>query len=173
MINDFPLSEDKEQVKNAIFADDSSLWKSGRNFHKIIKSLQTKLDQVEKWCEKWGFILSQEKTIAVIFSRKRGESNHTPNLILNGEPIEWKNEVKFLGTIFDSRLTWASNINHIVKKCQKRINLMRCLTGSTWGADKKCLLIIYKALIRSVTDYGCVAYNTVSDNIKSLRIETR
>ena len=88
MINDFPLSDYKEQVKNAIFADDSSLWKSGRDLHKIIKTLQTKLDQVEKWCEEWGFILSQEKTISVTFSRKRGESNHTPNLILNGEPIE-------------------------------------------------------------------------------------
>jgi len=167
MMNDFPLNDDKEQVKNAIFADDSSLWKSGTDLHKIIKSLQTKLDLIQKWCEKWGFILSREKTIAVIFSRKRPEDLPPPNLTLNGEKIEWKTEVKFLGTIFDSRLTWASNIKHIVQKCQKRLNLMRCLTGSTWGADKKCLLIIYKALIRSVIDYGCIAYNSASDNIKS------
>jgi hypothetical protein len=167
MMNDFPLTDDKEQVKNAIFADDSSLWKTGIDLHKIIKSLQTKLDQIQKWCEKWGFILSREKSIAVIFSRKRPEDHPTPNLTLNGEPIEWKTEVKFLGTIFDSKFTWSSNINHIVTKCQKRLNLMRCLTGTTWGADKKCLLIIYKALIRPVIDYGCIAYNSASDNIKS------
>ena len=48
------------------------------------------------------------------------------------------------------------------------------ISGSKWGADKKCLLIIHKALIRSVIDYGCIAYNTASDNTKSRldRIQT-
>ncbi len=52
-------------------------------------------------------MLSQEKTIAVVFSRKRAAGHHIPNLTLNGVPIEWKNEVKFLETIFDCR-SWAA-----------------------------------------------------------------
>ena len=34
------------------------------------------------------------------------------------------------------------------------------------GASKDVLLIVYKALIRSVLDYGCMAYDTASKNSK-------
>ena len=59
---------------------------------------------------------------------------------------------------------------------------MRMLSGQTWGASKSSLLIIYRALIRSVLDYGSVAYNSTSltnkrrlDTIqhKALRIACR
>ena len=30
----------------------------------------------------------------------------------------------------------------------------------TWGADQSMLLYIYKALIRSRIDYGCIVYDT-------------
>ena len=162
MINDFPQTI--ENVQNAIFADDCSIWKSGRDVNKIIKSLQTNLGKISSWCELWGFSLSKEKTIAVIFSRK------TPygltDLYIHDNPIPWKKEIKFLGLIFDARLTWESHINYIYEKCKKRINLMRCLSGTSWGANKTTLMLIYKALIRSVMDYGCIAYNTASEAIK-------
>jgi len=162
MINDFP--ETSNNVKNAIFADDSSIWKSGRDLSKIASALQIELNKIQEWCDQWGFILSKEKTIAVIFARKRIE--HIPILKLGDKTIEWKKEVKFLGVIFDTRLTWVQHIDYIVERCKKRLNFMRSVSGIAWGANKESLLIIYKALIRSVIDYGCSAYNTASDNVK-------
>jgi ribonuclease HI len=117
------------------------------------------------WCNKWGFILSKEKTIAVIFTHKRIDGK--TNLFIDKSPIAWNKEVKFLGVIFDERLTWASHINYITERCKKRLNLMRCLSGTSWGANKKCLLMIYKALVRSVIDYGCIAYDNASEAIKT------
>jgi hypothetical protein len=86
MINDFP--ETSNNVKNAIFADDSSIWKSERDLSKIADALQIELDKIQAWCDQWGFILSKEKTIAVIFTRKRIE--HIPILKLCDKTIEWK-----------------------------------------------------------------------------------
>ena len=43
---------------------------------------------------------------------------------------------------------------------------MQAVAGNTWGANKKCLLTIYRSLIRSVLDYGAIAYNSASDNVK-------
>ena len=37
---------------------------------------------------------------------------------------------------------------------------MRMITGKCWGADKQSLMYIYKALIRSTIDYGCVVYSS-------------
>ena len=76
MINDFPLSDYKEQVKNAIFADDSSLWKSGRDFHKIIKSLQKNLTKLKNGVKN-GDSSSRRKKRSPLFSHERGEKATT------------------------------------------------------------------------------------------------
>ena len=41
------------------------------------------------------------------------------------------------------------------------------MAGTRWGASKDVLLLVYKALIRSLIDYGCTAYDTASHTVKS------
>ena len=75
----------------------------------------------------------------------------------------WKghqHQVKFLGVIFDRKLNWKAHIGYVVDRCKKVLNVMRSLTGQRWGADKRSLLMIYRALIRSKMDYACQAYDT-------------
>jgi len=43
---------------------------------------------------------------------------------------------------------------------------MRAVAGNSWGANKKVLLTIYRSLIRSVIDYGSIAYNSACESIK-------
>ena len=68
---------------------------------------------------------------------------------------------------FDRQLTWKDHINYIIDRCQKRLNLMRSLTGSTWGAPKAVLLTVYRALIRSIIEYGAFVYDDASVALKS------
>lgn len=72
---------------------------------------------------------------------------------------------KFLGVWFDARLTWNVHIDNIVTKCKKVLNVMRCLVGTEWGADRSALKTIYIGLIRSVMDYGCVVYGLASKTL--------
>ena len=44
---------------------------------------------------------------------------------------------------------------------------MRAVAGNTWGTNKKVLLTIYRSLIRSVLDYGAIAYYSASESTKS------
>ena len=46
---------------------------------------------------------------------------------------------------------------------------MRCVSGTTYGASKQTLLIMYKALIRSIFDYGAIAYDSASTSTKEKR----
>ena len=86
---------------------------------------------------------------------------------MNGIPIKFEKEVKFLGLIFDHKLTWDAHINYIVTKCKTRLNLMRSVSGTHWGASKQTQLTIYRALIRSVIDYACSAYDSASVTAKA------
>ena len=161
MINDFP--DCLQDVESSLFADDSCIFKSGKNLDYIKNSIQKNLNKISDWCDLWGFKISLDKTVAVIFSHRKF---HNINLSLNNQPIKVDNKAKFLGLIFDSRLSWKDHITYLEEKCKKRLQLMRAVAGNSWGANKKVLLTIYRSLIRSVIDYGAIAYNSASDNLK-------
>ena len=113
MVNDLPDS--LEDVESSLFADDSAIYKSGRNMAHLQKVVQRNLDRIQSWCDMWGFRISTEKSVAVPFTN----SIEMVNLIVNGRPIQCVKETKFLGMIFDRRLTWSSHISYVVTKCKK------------------------------------------------------
>ena len=41
---------------------------------------------------------------------------------------------------------------------------MRSVSSTEWGADQKKLMMIYRTLIRSKIDYGCIVYNPASSS---------
>jgi len=171
MINDLKVSDPKTQ--QSIFADDSAIYRSGPNQQRVQNKIQDGLDEIEKWCIKWGFKLSAQKSVIVVFSNKKVNMQHP--FTINDEIIEIKGSAKFLGVIFDSKLNWNEHIEYVVQKCKSRLNLMRAISGTKFGARKKPLLTIYRALIRSVIDYGAVAYDTASkSNLHKIdRIQSR
>jgi len=101
----------------------------------------------------------------VLFTRRRDRIDSI--LKINGESVKVENKAKFLGIIFDSQLNLNSHVSYIVDKCQKRLNLLRAISGNKWGANKKTLLMIYRSLIRSILDYGAVALDSMSESNKN------
>ena len=163
MINDIP--ELKKDTRKAIFADDCAIWRSGRDIDQVIQDLQFDLNKIHTWCNKWGFLLSKEKTTATIFGRV--DKSTRRQFTIGGSKLKWEKQVKFLGMIFDENLTWKAHIDYVVGRCKQRLNLMRCISGNTWGANKTSLLHIYRATIRPIIDYGSAAYNSALPSIKS------
>ena len=143
-----------------MFADDGALWKRGRNVMHIISKVQSAIDGVTEWGFDWGCRFSVEKTQTVFFTRKRIEDGM--KLWMYGKELERVGSFKYLGVIFDSRVTWADHIRKIEDKCKKVINVMRCLSGRDWGASCSALKTIYVAMIRSVFDYGCIVYGSAA-----------
>ena len=48
----------------------------------------------------------------------------------------------------------------VSEKCLKAINLLRVVAHTFWGADQQTLLHLYRSLIRSKLDYGCIVYGS-------------
>ena len=42
---------------------------------------------------------------------------------------------------------------------------MRCVAGKEWGADRSALKEMYTSLIRSVFDFGSIAYSSTSKSL--------
>lgn len=167
MINDIFL-ELSPGTGRSLYADDGALWVKGRNIPFISNKLNHELKIVENWSRKWGFKISVAKSKFVVFSRRR---KCDVSLSLYGSPIEKVECFKYLGMWFDSKLNWNKHISSIIAKTGKVINVLRCLTGFSWGADKGTLLTIYQAMIRSIFDYGCQAYGAAATScLKKLDI---
>ncbi|XP_077975317.1 uncharacterized protein LOC144431279 [Styela clava] len=160
MINDMPSTISSDNV--GLFADDSALWHIGLNIEDLIISSQNSLDCIQSWCNQWGFKISVTKSIVVLFTRKR--KLPPIQLHINGVILPVRNEVRYLGVYFDRRLNYKRHIEYVVQKCSKRINLLRLLIGTSWGANKSPLLSLYRSLVRPIIEYGMEAYFSASIN---------
>jgi len=129
MINDLP--DTLQDIESSLFADDRCLFKSGRNLSHITKSIQNNLERISTWCDNWGFKISLDKTVAVVFSHR---TNTHIDLTINNQAVKIDNKAKFLGLVFDSKLNWNEHIKYLEEKCKKRLNLMRAVSGKHVGS---------------------------------------
>ena len=85
-----------------------------------------------------------------------------PVLKLDNDPIQFVKEAKFLGLISDTKLTFEPHIKYLKARCQKSLNILKVLSRTEWGADQTTLLKLYRSLVRSKLDYGCLVYGSAS-----------
>ena len=155
-------------IMYTLFVDDLSLSFAASNMAVAERKLQLSINKIVVWAEMRGFKFSALKTVVVHFCRIRG-MHADPDLYLNGQRIPCVEEGKFLGLIFDSRLTWAPHISQLKVNCLKALDTMKILSHTTWGADRKQLLRLYKALVFSKLTYGCEVYTSATaSHLKAL-----
>ena len=130
-----------------------------RDIHIIERHLQRSLYRLQEWTDLNGFKFSRTKTVCVHFCRLR-KTHPDPHLLLNGTPIPVVDQTKFLGLIFDKKLTFVPHLQYLRKKCMKALNLLRVVAHSRWGSDENTLLHLYRSLIRSKLDYSTVVYGS-------------
>jgi len=166
MVNDFPKLS--QYTSDAFFADDCTIWRSGKNISHIVYHLQQDLDSISAWCKKWGFRMNTDKTMGIVFSKKKLDISSI-KLQIDKKWIIFKKDCKMLGVILDNHMTWKPHVDYLLEKSTKSLNLMRCISGSAWGSNKDTLLILYKSIILSYLDYCCFTYADSSySNIKRL-----
>ena len=85
-----------------------------------------------------------------------------PVLKCDNDPILFVKEAKFLDLIWDTKLTFEPHIKYLKARCQKSLNILKVLSRTEWGADRTTLLKLYRSLVRSKLDYGCIVYGSAA-----------
>ncbi|XP_041484375.1 uncharacterized protein LOC121430987 [Lytechinus variegatus] len=160
MLSDIPMDE---SVSISIYADDCVIWKSGKNIDFLKRKVQTYVNILNEWFNRWGFTLPKEKSVTLLFSN----TNKCVQIDLDEVPLPQKDEHSFLGVLLDRKLTWRPHINMIVTRAKKKINIMKRLVGTKWGSSYKSLLNFYKVVIRPLLDYAAEAYDSAHDHVKN------
>ena len=111
------------------------------------------------WATENGFKFSKTKTQCVHFWQLRG-LHPDPGLNIYELPIPVVEEAKFLGLLFDKKLSFILHIKALKAKCLKALDILKVLSNTNWGGDRSVLLNLYRSLGRSKLDYGSFIYGS-------------
>ena len=147
------------KTDGSLYVDDFCICFRSKNMRTIERHLQQCLNRIEDWATRNGFKFSKSKTQCVHFCQQR-KIHNDPALYIYGSQIPVVAESKFLGVIFDKKLSFIPHIKYLKAKCLKALNLLKVLSHTSWGADRTTLLHLYRSLIRSKLDYGSIVYGS-------------
>ena len=121
----------------------------------IERQLQICLDKLHKLTTENRLRFSKEKTKCIHFCNQRKLHR---DLVLKTDHTEISivEHYKYLGIIFDRKLSFISHIKYLRTKCNKTIQLLRTIAHTNRGRSKETLLKLYRSLIRSRLNYGCL-----------------
>ena len=125
-----------DDVNCSLYVDDFLICYRSKDMKTIETKLQKNLNKIEKWTVENGFKFSMTKTNCVHFCQEH-RLHLDPALKLYNNPIPIVDQAKFLGVIFDKKLSFIPHINTLKVKCQKALNVLKLLSHSDWGGDKK------------------------------------
>ena len=166
MVNDIGDSLPKT-IGRSLFVDDFAVWLSASSTRYMERQLQLAIAALERWSAENGFRFSTVKTVAVHFCRRRRICPDM-ELFLYGRQIPVKPNAKFLGVVLDRKLTYKEHLKQLRDKCFKSLNILKCVSRTSYGADRQTLLMLYRSLIRSKLDYACFAYDSASPSNKKM-----
>lgn len=155
------VPEESRRLAVAQFADDTSMWSTWWR-HNPRPELQRGLNYIHKWCMKWRLVVNPAKSQLVCFSRKRDINDRMFNrgnapLKYGNTPIELSNSAKFLGVVFDNKLSLRDNCKAVRKRTFPMALLLRAFHGRNWSVPTQSLLLIYKTHILPVLTYGSIS----------------
>jgi hypothetical protein len=139
LLNDLPT---RRHNGTSAYADDVGYYLCAPSFTEAYDKMQNVLHDLQVWSKTSGMVINTEKSQYQYFSTKS---------IIDPIPLKYHNEhityaktFKFLGLIFDSpRLTFKDHITNLVNDCSSRMNMLKCVSSHSWGADRHTLTKFY------------------------------
>ena len=148
--------------ENALFADDLVLWHTSSSTIISRRRLQEDLKKLEDYCDYWKLKINEIKSVYSIFTKSHKVAKHKLNLQINNGSLSKEENPTYLGVTLDTQMTLNQHLENVYKKADKRLNLIKHLASSNWGADKNTLRSLYLGYTRSVIDYNIVLQNVCS-----------
>lgn len=143
----------------------------GKFLSTLKELMNNALSLVERWCLENHLGVNPSKAEAMLFTSKRKIGDITPTLA--GTPIQVSRSVKYLGVIFDPKLTWIRHVEYKSKSAICALWQCRNAICSSWGLRPKIVKWIYTGIIRPFLDYACVAWSKAASTSAGVKALTK
>ena len=162
-INDLP---DLLNISKALFADDLVIWTTEKYPILARAKLRKALSIIGTYCNFWKLKVNSQKSVYSIFTRSHVQAARNMNLSIDGSPLTKVENPAYLGVTLDRQLTMKPFIESLKEKASRRLNLVKTLATTTWGANKTTLRQIYLGYVRSAMDYALPIQAAASESVR-------
>ena len=163
-INDLPGALKYEK---ALYADDLALWHTYKTAETSAFLLNEDLKRLQEYCEKWKLKINTTKTVYTIFSNSPKTAKKNLRLSIDGKRLEKEDNPVYLGITLDRQLNLNKHMEKVKHKSTRRLNIVKRLATTQWGADKKTLRQLYIGYVRSTMEYNLPLQSISSDTAQS------
>ena len=111
-----------------------------------------------QWADERGLVISKEKTVAMVFTRKHKYDLPNISIKLQGENVKIVDETTYLGLTFTSKLKWSKHIKHKIMMAKKKIFKYKGYMKANWGPPQSSMKWLYTGVIRPGITYGCLVW---------------
>ena len=147
------------------YADDGHVAESSSDVDEIATALNAAADEISAWASLNGMSVSAPKSTVTLFTSWTKQVNHQLPVTMDGTQVPTEKNPKLLGVVFDPTFTFCAHAAAIVRKARARMKILRALADSTFGKDKECLIMTFKAFIRPILDYAAaIVHPNLSDS---------
>lgn len=156
-------SLEAKQIYTQAFADDIVMVFDGRTAHDIELQANAALEHVRGWGAENKLRFAPHKTMAMILTKKLNFD--TPHLRMGETDIKMTQEIKLLGIIIDSKLTFNS---HVAAVCRKAIGIHKQLCRAakvSWGLHPEVIRTIYMACVEPIVLYAASVWAPAVEKI--------
>uniref|UniRef100_A0A3P9IXE9 Reverse transcriptase domain-containing protein n=1 Tax=Oryzias latipes TaxID=8090 RepID=A0A3P9IXE9_ORYLA len=101
-----------KKTKIQLYADDTVLYAHAKTKAEAAAVLSGAMVPVFQWLQRSCLHLNTQKTVCMFFSRQPTREEQ-PSVVVNGEQLEVVEQFKYLGIIFDSKLTFKDHVKKI------------------------------------------------------------
>jgi hypothetical protein len=118
-----------------------------------------------EWAKEIGVKFSVEKTVVMLFTKKRSSSYQMPkDLQIYGLEIPFSKTAKYLGVTQGDKLSWKPNIENKIKKAKRTLMVIRSVVGKSWGLSPECAKWSWTGVTRSALTYGAIVWSRTASH---------
>ena len=154
-VNDLPEYLSNESVGSRVqdillqllmFADDMAIFSETKN------GLQTGINDLYRYCEKWGITVNISKTKVVVF-KKGGRIAASDTWTYNGEQLEVVTQFKYLGCQLSSSGSFKACISNVTDSARRGLFALKKYFHSNPETLPSVQIQLYKAMIEPILTY--------------------
>ena len=143
-----------------LFADDTALFCANKNINQLKNNIKTSLDNIANWLKANKLTLNVDKSKLLCFDLSPACKNNVFDAYINGEPLEFNSEAKYLGVIIDNKLTWRQYIENIKNKINKGLGILKKVRHFL---QEDTLVSLLNAFLKPYIDYGSLTWGITAN----------
>ena len=136
----------QSQSKRVCYADDITVWATGVKIPDLEDSVNSYLEEIIAYLKDNALLISAPKSTVTLFSPDPHQAKTHPRILIEDSQLPLDQYPNILGVYLDTSLSFKRHSGYVAERVSSRNNILKALTGSSWGQQKETLLMTYRQL---------------------------